>query len=86
MISRQAITTAFEAILDDRKAATVVVFCNRHRESVRVHRHDGGAGIHKGTYLVTMGSLFPEEKAFLTRHAKKYGASVLKPQIWIRYR
>jgi hypothetical protein len=84
MISRKAITLAFEAILQDKTVNTVTVYCNRHRESVRVHRHEGGAGIHKGTYLVTMGSLFPEEKAFLTRYARKYGESATKPIIWIR--
>lgn len=84
MISRKAIALAFEIVLEDKSVSTVVVFCNRHQESVRVHRHEGGAGIHKGTYLVTMGSLFPEEKAFITRYKKKFGQAPL-PASWIRY-
>ena len=84
MISRKAIADAFEVITQDATVRIVVVYCNRNTEAVRVHRHEGGLGIHKGTYLVTMGSLFPEEKAFLTRETKKhYGAEI--PKIWIRY-
>ena len=84
MISRKAITDAFEVILADKKLKAVTVFCNRYRESVRIHRHQGGHGIHKGTYLVTMGSLFPEEKAFLTRNMKKYGCLEASPKVWFR--
>jgi hypothetical protein len=85
MISRKAIADAFEVITQDSTVRIVVVYCNRNTEAVRVHRHEGGLGIHKGTYLVTMGSLFPEEKAFLTRHKTKYGQSALLPKVWIRY-
>jgi hypothetical protein len=85
MISRKAITQAFEIVMEDRTVSTAVVFCNWHREAVRVHKHEGGNGIHKGTYLVQMGPLFPEEKAFITRHRKKFGQSSIIPPSWIRY-
>ena len=86
MISRKAITQAFEIVMQDRTVSTAVVFCNKHQEAVRVYRHEGGNGIHKGTYIVQMGALFPEEKAFITRHKKKYGQTNPIPPSWIRYR
>ncbi len=82
MISRKAISDAFEVITQDSTVRIVVVYCNRNTEAVRVRRHRDDE---TGTYVVTMGSLFPEEKAFLTRHNKKYGGSALLPKIWIRY-
>jgi hypothetical protein len=81
MISRKAISTAFEVIVGDLEVGTVVVYCNHHKEAVRVDRWRGGAGIHKGTYLCSMGSLFPEEKAHVTRETRKYG---VPPKIWTR--
>lgn len=86
MISRKAIMDAFEVMLSDQTVSTVVVFCNRFTEAVRIDRWKGGGGIHKGTYLTSMGSLFPEEKAYLTRNKKKYGSVEASPKVWIRYR
>lgn len=81
MISRRAVSDAFEVITQDATVRIVVVYCNRNTEAVRVRRHKDDE---TGTYVVTMGSLFPEEKAFLTRETKKhYGAEI--PKIWIRY-
>jgi hypothetical protein len=85
MISRKAISDAFEVITQDPTISVVVVYCNRHTEAVRVSRWAGGCCVHKGTFLTSMGSLLPEEKAFLTRHKTKYGQSALLPKIWIRY-